>query len=72
MITFDALDLSNHLLRAVQTQGYDAPTPIQQRSIPHIITGTDLAAEAQTGSEKTAALRESADIDTFKIWKKRV
>ena len=55
MMSFDSLGLSDHLLRAVQAQGYDAPTPVQQRSIPHIIAGADLAAEAQTGSGKTAA-----------------
>lgn len=55
MISFDALGLADHLLRAVQAQGYEAPTPIQQRSIPHISAGVDLAAEAQTGSGKTAA-----------------
>jgi ATP-dependent RNA helicase RhlE len=55
MMLFDSLGLSDHLLRAVQAQGYDAPTPIQQRSIPYIIAGVDLAAEAQTGSGKTAA-----------------
>jgi ATP-dependent RNA helicase RhlE len=54
-MSFDSLGLSDHLLRAVQAQGYGAPTPIQQRSIPHITAGVDLAAEAQTGSGKTAA-----------------
>jgi ATP-dependent RNA helicase RhlE len=54
-MSFDSLGLLDHLLRAVQAQGYAAPTPIQQRSIPHIIAGDDLAAEAQTGAGKTAA-----------------
>jgi ATP-dependent RNA helicase RhlE len=54
-MSFDSLGLADHLLRAVQAQGYDAPTPIQQRSIPHISAGADVAAEAQTGSGKTAA-----------------
>jgi len=54
-MSFDSLGLSDHLLRAVQAQAYDVPTPIQQRSMPHIIAGADLAAEAQTGSGKTAA-----------------
>jgi superfamily II DNA/RNA helicase len=54
-MSFDSLGLSNHLLRAVEAQGYDAPTAIQQRSIPLILTGVDVAAEAQTGSGKTAA-----------------
>ena len=54
-MSFEALGLSGHLLRAVEAQGYTAPTPVQQRSIPHISAGADLAAEAQTGSGKTAA-----------------
>ena len=54
-MSFDSLGLSDHLLRAVKALGYDAPTPIQERSIPHITAGADLAAEAQTGSGKTAA-----------------
>jgi ATP-dependent RNA helicase RhlE len=55
LMSFDSLGLSDHLLRAVQAQGYDAPTPIQLASIPHIMAGSDLAAEAQTGSGKTAS-----------------
>jgi len=54
-MSFDSLGLSAHLLQAVQAQGFEAPTPIQHQSIPHIIAGVDLAAEAQTGSGKTAA-----------------
>jgi ATP-dependent RNA helicase RhlE len=55
MTSFDSLGLSDNLLRAVQALGYEVPTPIQQRSIPYIIAGADLAAEAQTGTGKTAA-----------------
>ncbi len=55
MASFDSLGLSDHLVRAVDAQGYEAPTPVQERSIPHILAGDDLAAEAQTGSGKTAA-----------------
>jgi superfamily II DNA/RNA helicase len=54
-MSFDSLGLADHLLRAVRAQGYEVPTPIQQRSIPHISAGVDVAAEAQTGSGKTAA-----------------
>ena len=69
MTSFDSLGLSDHLLRAVQTQGYDAPTPIQLRAIPQIIAGVDLVAEAQTGSGKTAAfalpiLQKMTSVDT--------
>jgi superfamily II DNA/RNA helicase len=55
MTSFDSLSLSTHLLRAVQAQAYDVPTPIQQRAIPEVIEGHDLAGEAPTGSGKTAA-----------------
>jgi len=55
MTSFGSLDLSEHLLRAVEAQGYKTPTPIQERAIPHVMTGVDVAAEAQTGSGKTAA-----------------
>ena len=54
-MSFDSLGLSSPLLRAIQAQGYDTPTAIQLRSIPHVLSGVDLAAEAQTGSGKTAA-----------------
>jgi len=54
-MSFDALGLSDHLLRGVQAMGYDTPTPVQAQSIPHILTGVDVAAEAKTGSGKTAA-----------------
>ena len=69
MTSFDFLGLSDHLLRGVQAQGYDAPTPIQLRAIPQIIAGVDLVAEAQTGSGKTAAfalpiLQKMASIGT--------
>ena len=55
MTSFDSLDLSPHLLRGVKAQGYTTPTPIQSLCIPHILSGRDVAAEAQTGSGKTAA-----------------
>jgi ATP-dependent RNA helicase RhlE len=42
------------LLRAVQEQGYDTPTPIQAQAIPVVISGRDLLAAAQTGTGKTA------------------
>ena len=52
---FSDLDLSAPLLRAVEEQGYDTPSPIQRESIPPILAGRDLMAAAQTGTGKTAA-----------------
>ncbi|MBI5916601.1 MAG: DEAD/DEAH box helicase [Bacteroidetes bacterium] len=54
-MTFQELNLIEPLLRALKDEGYDTPTPIQQQSIPHALTGRDLLACAQTGTGKTAA-----------------
>jgi len=52
---FQSLGLSDGLLSAVVDNGYDAPTPIQQKAIPLILDGRDLMGLAQTGTGKTAA-----------------
>lgn len=54
-MSFDTLGLAPPLLRAVAEEGYDTPTPIQQRAVPAILAGRDLLAAAQTGTGKTAA-----------------
>ena len=51
---FTDLGLAEPLLRAVQEQGYDTPTPIQAQAIPQVLKGGDLLAGAQTGTGKTA------------------
>ena len=51
---FTELGLKAELLRAIGEQGYDTPTPIQQKAIPAVMTGHDLMATAQTGTGKTA------------------
>lgn len=53
--TFDDLNLMEPLLRAVRTEGYSTPTPIQDAAIPHLLEGRDLMGCAQTGTGKTAA-----------------
>jgi ATP-dependent RNA helicase RhlE len=53
--TFDELNLMEPLLRAVSTEGYSTPTPIQEAAIPHLLEGRDLMGCAQTGTGKTAA-----------------
>ena len=53
-MNFDELNLAPAILRAVQEQGYTAPTPIQAQAIPVVLEGHDLLAGAQTGTGKTA------------------
>ena len=55
IMQFDRLGLIEPLLRAVQSEGYTTPTPIQKQAIPHILDGRDLLGCAQTGTGKTAA-----------------
>jgi ATP-dependent RNA helicase RhlE len=54
-MSFNQLGLSAELLRSVETQGFQQPTPIQQQAIPPILDGQDILASAQTGTGKTAA-----------------
>jgi len=53
-MSFETLGLSAELLRAIGEQGYQDPTPIQQKAIPLILEGVDVMAGAQTGTGKTA------------------
>jgi len=56
MITFEELGLDERLVQAVTEMGYVNPTPIQEKAIPVLISGTtDLIGLAQTGTGKTAA-----------------
>ncbi|WP_231742929.1 DEAD/DEAH box helicase [Polystyrenella longa] len=53
--SFSDLKLRKAILKSLEQEGYDVPTPIQAESIPHIINGHDLIGCAQTGTGKTAA-----------------
>ncbi len=53
-MSFEQLGLSSEVLRAVTEEGYDSPTPIQQKAIPIVLAGKDVMASAQTGTGKTA------------------
>lgn len=56
MKNFQALGLSAGLAEAVQIIGFETPTPIQEKAIPLLLTGTrDFIGLAQTGTGKTAA-----------------
>ncbi len=54
-INFSDLQLSEPIQKAVKELGYLNPTPIQEKSIPHLLEGRDLLGCAQTGTGKTAA-----------------
>ncbi|MGB6450728.1 MAG: DEAD/DEAH box helicase, partial [Steroidobacteraceae bacterium] len=53
--SFRELGLSPPLLEALAAVGYETPTPIQARTIPLLLAGSDLLGQAQTGTGKTAA-----------------
>lgn len=55
LAVFDDLPLSEEVLKAVKSLGFEAPTPIQERAIPVIMEGHDILGQAQTGTGKTAA-----------------
>ena len=52
---FDDLDLNQELLESIDYMGFRETTPIQEKAIPVILSGSDLIACAQTGTGKTAA-----------------
>ena len=54
-MTFNELNLSVPLLRAIAEAGYETPSPIQAKAIPPVLEGRDLMGCAQTGTGKTAA-----------------
>src|SRR5882724_236254 len=56
MVTFEGLGLEEKLLNAISALGFTEPTPIQEKAIPVLLSGTkDLVGLAQTGTGKTAA-----------------
>ncbi len=54
-MSFEELGLRVELLKAVKSNKYTAPTPIQTQVIPAILKGRDILARAQTGTGKTDA-----------------
>jgi len=68
---FSSLKLNPDLLKNISSLGYQAMTPIQAQSLPHILGGKDVIAQGQTGSGKTAAfslgLLEKLDVKRFRV-----
>lgn len=54
-MTFKELGIAAPILKALEAQGYENPTPIQEQAIPILLKGKDLLGVAQTGTGKTAA-----------------
>lgn len=54
-VRFSDLKLRAEVQKAVESAGYDRPTPIQAEIIPHVLAGRDIVAQSQTGTGKTAA-----------------
>ncbi|HEX9080675.1 MAG TPA: DEAD/DEAH box helicase, partial [Holophagaceae bacterium] len=52
---FDSFDFHSAISANIKALGYEAPTPIQSESIPHVAAGRDVMGLAQTGTGKTAA-----------------
>ena len=56
MNNFKETQLDSNILRAISEMGFKTPTPIQAKTIPHLMNSNqDLIATAQTGTGKTAA-----------------
>ena len=54
-MSFNELRLAEPIVRAIATEGYTTPTPIQTKAIPEALAGRDVLGCAQTGTGKTAA-----------------
>jgi ATP-dependent RNA helicase DeaD len=56
MKTFEEIGLLDDVLNAIGELGFQKPTPIQEKTIPHMLdSNQDIIASAQTGTGKTAA-----------------
>jgi len=55
MTSFTDFGLAEPILKALASEGYVTPTPIQAQAIPYVMQGRDLCGIAQTGTGKTAA-----------------
>ena len=54
-MSFDELKINDNILRGVYAHGFEKPSSIQLKSIPIILSGKDIVAQAQSGTGKTGA-----------------
>ncbi len=68
---FSSLTLSPALLGNLSSLGYQRMTPVQAQSLPPVLAGKDVIAQAKTGSGKTAAfglgLLEKLEVKRFRV-----
>ena len=71
MSTFSKLSLSSEMISNLDKIGYISMTPIQEDSLPLILKGADVIAQAKTGSGKTAAfgigLLQKLQVKKFRV-----
>lgn len=70
-LSFSTLNLNPNLLKNLDALGYASMTPIQAKSLPVLLDGVDVIAQAKTGSGKTAAfalaLLERLNVEQFAV-----
>ncbi|OPH50679.1 hypothetical protein BC351_35805 [Paenibacillus ferrarius] len=68
---FASLGIRDRLVQVLQAQGVVEPTPIQKEAIPVLLKGTDVIAQAQTGTGKTLAfvlpILETIDVESSDV-----
>lgn len=53
--SWDDLNCNMDLLRGIYAYGFEQPSSIQKKAIPHLLNGRDIIAQAQSGTGKTGA-----------------
>lgn len=70
-LSFSTLNLNDNLLKNLSSLDYNVMTPIQAKTLPSMLNGADVIAQAKTGSGKTAAfaltLLEKLEVAQFAI-----
>lgn len=68
---FNSLNLNAELIKNLEELKFESMTPVQEKSLPHVLDGKDVIAQAKTGSGKTAAfglgLLNSLDLSRIRI-----
>ena len=54
-ITFNDFALTKEVKKGIENMGYIQPSKIQEKTIPLLLEGQDISAQAQTGTGKTLA-----------------